>query len=54
MGSSLNKELLFKKYLGMRLLFLTIPKSLKQYTLFQKRLSIPLSSGLEAEPEADK
>ena len=26
----------------MRLFFLTIPKSLKQYTLFKKRLSIPL------------
>jgi hypothetical protein len=30
------------KYFGMRLLFLTIPKPLKQYTLFKKRLSIPL------------
>jgi hypothetical protein len=27
----------------MRLFFLTIPKPLKQYTLFKKRLSIPLS-----------
>jgi hypothetical protein len=27
----------------MRLYFLTIPKPLKQYTLFKKRLSIPLS-----------
>ena len=27
----------------MRLFFLTIPKPLKQYTLFQKRISIPLS-----------
>jgi hypothetical protein len=31
------------RYLDMRLFFLTIPKPLKQYTLFKKRLSIPLS-----------
>jgi hypothetical protein len=30
------------KYFGMRLFFLTIPKPLKQYTLFKKRLSIAL------------
>ena len=37
-----NKQYLFVKYLGMRLFFLTIPKPLKQYTLFKKKLSIPL------------
>jgi hypothetical protein len=31
------------KYFGIRLFFLTIPKPLKQYTLFKKRISIPLS-----------
>jgi hypothetical protein len=31
------------KFCGIRLLFLTIPKPLKQYTLLKKRLSIPLS-----------
>jgi len=31
------------KCFGMRLFFLTIPKPLKQYTLFKKRLSITLS-----------
>ena len=36
MGSSSNKPLLFKKYLGVRLFFLTIPKPLKQSTLFKK------------------
>jgi hypothetical protein len=30
-------------YFEMCLFFLTIPKSLKQYTLLKKRLSIPLS-----------
>ena len=34
MGSSRNKQILFKTYFGVRLLFLTIPKPLKQYTLF--------------------
>jgi len=43
MGLSWNQQLLFNKYFGMRLYFLTIPKPLRQYTLFQKRLSIPLS-----------
>jgi hypothetical protein len=49
----------------MRLLFLTIPKPLKQYTLFKKDYPFrsPLSPsrkpvwkpyGLEAEPEFDK
>ncbi len=32
------------KYFGKRLLFLTIPKPLKQYTLFKKTLSIPLEN----------
>jgi len=30
------------KCFGMHLFFLTIPKPLKQYTPFKKRLSIPL------------
>jgi hypothetical protein len=30
------------KYFGMRLFFPTIPKPLKQYTLFKKRVSISL------------
>ena len=53
------------KYLDKSLLFLTIPKPLKQYALFKKdypfrsprrRLYPPASKpyGLEAEPEADK
>jgi len=46
--SSQNKQILFMKYLGMRLFFLTIPKPLKQYTLFKKKISIPLT-----EPETD-
>ena len=41
-GSAWNEQCLFVKYFGMRLFFLTIPKPLKQYTLFKKRLSIPL------------
>ena len=51
-------------YFDMRLFFLTIPKSLKQYTLLKKdypfrslgcRLYPPACKpyGLEAEPEAD-
>jgi hypothetical protein len=53
------------KYFKTRLLFLTIPKPLKQYTLFKKdyplrtlmrRLYPPACKpyGLEAEPEVDR
>jgi hypothetical protein len=31
-----NKQYLFVKHFSMRLFFLTIPKLLKQYTLFKK------------------
>jgi hypothetical protein len=34
MGSSWNKPSLGMRYFAMRLFFLTIPKPLKQYTLF--------------------
>jgi len=42
------------KYLKTRLLFLTIPKPLKQYTLFKK--DYPLRSLMRrlSEPEADR
>jgi len=36
MDLSLNEQLLFMKFFYMRLLFLMIPKPLKQYTLFKK------------------
>jgi hypothetical protein len=36
MGSFENKPRLFMRYFDMRLNFPTIPKSLKQYTLFKK------------------
>jgi len=36
MGSTRNKYFLSLKCFGLRLFFLTIPKPLKQYTLFKK------------------
>jgi len=36
MTSSGRNKISIKEYFGMRLFFLTIPKPLKQYTLFKK------------------
>jgi len=53
MISFFYKRLLFKKYFGMRLFFLTIPKPLKQYTLLKKKMiHSALPFGLEAEVQA--
>ena len=42
MNSSGRNTISIREYFDMRLFFLTIPKPLKQYTLFKKALSIPL------------
>ena len=42
------------KYFGMHLLFLTFPKPVKQYTLFEKDDPFSSSRRRLSEPEADK
>ncbi len=48
MGSSESNTFLLLRCLAMRLFYLTIPKPLKQYTLFKKKIIHSLF-----EPEAD-